>query len=235
MYKTDASGNVGNEFSESGSSTRVDAAFMNELMYEIINVLVAASIAPVKGTRTQLRDSINALIAASGGVPDATTATKGKVQLATDAQAITGSSTSLAIVCSSLTAVLALYAKLNSSPTFTGEVAAASFNKTSSRRWKKGIKTIDESEASKMFDAIRLVEYIHTKTDRKQYGVIAEQLVKIGLDFAVSYDDKNKPVSVDYHSLFTLAMAAQRRDRKLIKDLASRLQLLEYQVSFKNA
>ncbi len=72
MYKIDASGHVSNEFSDGNpltgqEATILDAAFANEQMYEIINVILHAGIALNKGTRTQLRDAIIA-IAAGGGV-----------------------------------------------------------------------------------------------------------------------------------------------------------------------
>ncbi|HEY1136562.1 MAG TPA: hypothetical protein VGE64_03635 [Xanthomonadaceae bacterium] len=71
MYKTDAPGHDNNEFTDGNPltgtpATVLDAAFMNEVMYELINVLVHASITPTKGTRTQLRDAIIS-IATGGG------------------------------------------------------------------------------------------------------------------------------------------------------------------------
>lgn len=224
MYKTDAAGNVANEFSEAGSSTRVDAAFMNEIMYEILNVLVAASITPAKGTRTQLRDSISALIAASGGVPDATDAVKGKVELATNAEAITGTDAVRAIVPASLKAVVDLYAKLNSSPTFSGLVTAPSFNTSSSRRFKSNIEHIDIHDAATRLDAIELVYYTNTNTDTSHLGVIAEQLVDAGFAAFVQFDDEGQAVSVDYQSLFILSIAA---NRAITNDFDERLKILE--------
>jgi hypothetical protein len=44
-------------------ATILPAEFMNALMMEVINVIVAASIAPSKAVNTQLRDAIGALIA----------------------------------------------------------------------------------------------------------------------------------------------------------------------------
>lgn len=71
MYKIDASGHVSNEFSDGNpligqEATMLDAAFANEQMYEIINVILHAGITLNKGTRTQLRDAIIA-IATGGG------------------------------------------------------------------------------------------------------------------------------------------------------------------------
>ena len=71
MYKIDASGHVSNEFSDGNpligqEATVLDAAFANEQMYEIINVILHAGITLNKGTRTQLRDAIIA-IATGGG------------------------------------------------------------------------------------------------------------------------------------------------------------------------
>lgn len=224
MYKTDAAGNVANEFSEAGSSTRVDAAFMNEIMYEILNVLVAASITPVKGTRTQLRDAINSLIAAAGGVPDATTTVKGKVELATSAESITGTDAVRATTPAGVKAVVDLYAKLASAPTFTGQVAAPSFNTTSSRRWKTNIEHIDIHDAAMRLDAIELVHYQNINTETNHLGVIAEQLVDVGFAQFVQFDDEGQAVSVDYQSLFILSMAA---NRAITNNFEERLKLLE--------
>jgi hypothetical protein len=71
MYKTDAPGHDNNEFTDGNPltgtpATVLDAAFMNEVMYELINVLLHAGITPTKGTRTQLRDAIIS-IATGGG------------------------------------------------------------------------------------------------------------------------------------------------------------------------
>ncbi|MBL8260944.1 MAG: hypothetical protein JNM58_00865 [Xanthomonadaceae bacterium] len=71
MYKTDAPGHDDNEFTDGNPltgtpATVLDAAFMNEVMYELINVLLAAGITPTKGVRTQLLDAIIS-IAAGGG------------------------------------------------------------------------------------------------------------------------------------------------------------------------
>lgn len=71
MYKTDAPGHDNNEFTDGNPltgtpATVLDAAFMNEIMHELINVLVYASITPTKGVRTQLREAIVS-IATGGG------------------------------------------------------------------------------------------------------------------------------------------------------------------------
>lgn len=219
MYKTDAAGNVSNEFSEAGSSTRVDAAFMNEIMYEILNVLVAASITPVKGTRTQLRDAINSLIAASGSVPDATLTVKGKVELATNAESITGTDAVRAVTPAGLKAVVDLYALLNSAPTFTGAVTAPSFNTSSSKRWKSNIKKLCASDAIKKLMSLELVSYISTKSHSQHLGVIAEQLVEVGLQEHVRFDDEGLPTAVDYQSLFMLALSAAQNQESRIQSL----------------
>ena len=239
MYKIDAAGHASNEFTNGnpGSgipATRVDADYMNEVMYEIINVLVAASISPVKGTRTQLRDAINALIAAAGGVPDATTAVKGKVQLADNTEAIAGSNTTKAIVPSSLKAVADLCAKLNSAPTFTGQVSAPSFNTTSARRFKEAIEAIDIAAADGVLDAIELVQYRIIGFDQVNYGVIAEQLLETGMSFAVNVDAEGNAQSVNYTSLFVLAMCSLKHQKAKYADLESRVMKLERQYHANN-
>ena len=68
MHRIDSAGNVGNMFSSvvnEGSGqfpTIVDAAWLNAIQEEIVSVLTAAGIAPVKGTNTQLSSAITARI-----------------------------------------------------------------------------------------------------------------------------------------------------------------------------
>jgi hypothetical protein len=71
MHKVDAPGHLNNEFSDGNpltgqEATMVDAAFMNAIMYEIINVILFAEMTLEKGTNTQLRDAIIS-IATGGG------------------------------------------------------------------------------------------------------------------------------------------------------------------------
>lgn len=73
MHRIDSAGaTVDNKFTEGNPSTgvpatEVDAEWLNAIQEEVIACLAQASIAPVKGTNTQLRDSILAMIAAAGG------------------------------------------------------------------------------------------------------------------------------------------------------------------------
>jgi hypothetical protein len=75
MHRIDTSGNVLNRFSEGNPAagqlaTRLSAAWFNDVQENIAEVIEYAGIALVKGTETQLRDAIVALIAGvvgSGG------------------------------------------------------------------------------------------------------------------------------------------------------------------------
>jgi len=67
MHRTDAAGNVGGFFTDGDPgvptpATRVDDDWLNAVQEEIIAVLAQASIAPVKGINTQLRDAILSLV-----------------------------------------------------------------------------------------------------------------------------------------------------------------------------
>jgi hypothetical protein len=74
-------------------ATIVTADFLNMVMLELINVLVAAGITPSKTTYDQLTTAINALIAdaISGiAVPDASETVKGILELATQGESDAG-------------------------------------------------------------------------------------------------------------------------------------------------
>lgn len=71
MHKIDTDGHVSNRFVDGNPltgqpATLVDAAFMNALMDEIVNVIEHAGISLAKGTNTQLRQAIIS-IATGGG------------------------------------------------------------------------------------------------------------------------------------------------------------------------
>ncbi len=235
MYKTDAAGNVSNEFSEAGSSTRVDAAFMNEVMYELLNVVLAGPLVPTKGTRTQVRDAIALMIAAAGGVPDATDTVKGKVELATTAEAIAGVDTVRAITAAGLKSMVDLYAKLNSAPTFTGQVTAPSFDNTSSKRYKTKIKSLKPEVMFDLLQQLRIVEFKNKRTGRHQFGVIAEEVFLIdGLAHSVSLDENDQPNSVDYQTLFMAGLSAMKHQEKQRRAIEKRLARLEA-LAVKNA
>lgn len=68
MHRIDTDGNVANKFTDGNPqagqpATIVDAAWLNAMQEAIIDVIEFASILPVKGDDTQLRDAIIALIA----------------------------------------------------------------------------------------------------------------------------------------------------------------------------
>lgn len=228
MHRIDAPGHSSNMFTDGNPSlgtpsTRIWAKWLNNLQEEICTVIAAAdspAIALDSAQNGQLLAAILDLINDAGGVPDATDTVKGKVELATNAETIAGTDAVRAVVPTGLAAALALYAKLNSAPTFTGQVTAPSFNTSSSRRWKSNIKALEPAQAIQKLMAIQLVSYISEKTHSHHVGVIAEQLVEAGLSAHVRFDDEGLPTAVDYQSLFMLAMSA-------VQDQEARIQRLE--------
>ncbi len=150
---------------------------------------------------------------AAAAVGAATTSVAGKVELATNAETQTGSDTVRAVTPAGAAAT---YAK-KSGDTFTGAVNAPSFNTTSARRYKTEISGLPTSAA---MDAIRHVEIINYRLldspDREHVGVIAEQLIGTPLEAFVNCNDDGDAESVDYTSLFAIALSAlQQADARL--------------------
>lgn len=70
MHRIDSSGSVAGQFTAGNPATGqratlLDADHMNAIQEEILAVIEAAGIAPVKGTNNQLLTAIQALIAAA--------------------------------------------------------------------------------------------------------------------------------------------------------------------------
>lgn len=66
MHRIDASGNVAGEFTDGDPGTNtpatvVDSPWLNDVQEELVNAVLSAGIALVKGTQTQLRDAILSL------------------------------------------------------------------------------------------------------------------------------------------------------------------------------
>lgn len=89
-------------------ATIVPAEFLNAVMLEILNVLVAAGIAPVKSNNAQLLSAINQLI--TNRIPDApdyaTTDQSGVVELATSTETIIGTDPYRAVTPEGLAALI---------------------------------------------------------------------------------------------------------------------------------
>ena len=65
MHKIDADGNIAGEFSDGDEGlgilgTKVDAAWLNAVQTEIVNLLLDMGVVLAKGTNTQLRDAVRA-------------------------------------------------------------------------------------------------------------------------------------------------------------------------------
>jgi hypothetical protein len=81
------------------------AAWANAVTDEIKAVIIAGGLVPTEGSNTQMAAAIALLIAAD--LPNATTALKGKVELATIAEAVAGVASDLAVTPDGLAAALA--------------------------------------------------------------------------------------------------------------------------------
>lgn len=187
-------------------ATIVSDDWANAVQEEICGVIIAASIALDKTAQNQLLLAIQALITAGAGagVPDATTSVKGKVELATDAETITGTDAVRAVTPAGAAAT---YVGL-AGDTLTGALNGPAFNTTSSRRYKRKIKKIKPADALELLASIRVVGYELKKGGQYRIGVIAEELAAGPLaDFVVA-DKHGKIEAVNYESLFSLAMAA---------------------------
>jgi hypothetical protein len=119
----------------------------------------------------------------------------------------------------------ALDAKANlSGATFTGAVAAPSFNGTSvppsSQRYKELIRGIDPGDAMQILREIAFCWYRMRDTGTESAGVIAERLADGPLDFCVVRDAQGRPDAVNYHPLFTVACSA-------VLDIDRRLRAIE--------
>lgn len=96
MHRIDTSGNVDNRFHPGNpatgqQATLVDQDWLNAVQEEIVNVILSANIALVKGDNTQLADAITALIA--GVVGDGSGAVPTTRQVLTSGGLLTGGGT----------------------------------------------------------------------------------------------------------------------------------------------
>lgn len=224
MHRIDGVGaTIDNLFTEGNPSTgtpatQVTADFMNAIQEEIAHVIEEAGITLDKEDNEQLHAAIVALIAAGGAasVPDASTTVKGKVELATSGETITGTDAVRAVTPAGAAAAFVKKA----GDTMTGTLNAPAFNTTSSRRYKTDIEALTPALALQLLDGIRLVTYKLKADGSRQVGVIAEELADGPLDFAVLRTDGGAPEAVNYQSLFAVSMAA-------LQGLAKRVEQLE--------
>ena len=109
------------------------------------------------------------------------------------------------------------YAKLDSSPTFTGIVTAPSFNATSDKTKKEDIKTI--SDATEKLTSLRGVSFKLKDDEEKKthYGVVAQEIEKVFPDM-VHGEEGNK--SVAYMEIIGVLI-------ETVKDLKKRIEELE--------
>lgn len=225
MHRIDGVGaTIDNLFTEGNPgtgtpATQVTADFMNAVQEEIAHVIEEAELELDKEDNTQLHAAILALIAAGGAasVPDASTTVKGKVELATDAECITGTDAVRAVTPAALTAS----AIMKTGGTLSGALNGPAFNTTSSRRYKTDIEHMPPNVALDLLRQVRVVAYKLKVGGLRKVGVIAEELAEGPLEFCVVRSANGDPEAVDYQPLFSIAMSA-------LQGLAERVQKLEF-------
>ncbi|MFD0726966.1 hypothetical protein [Lysobacter brunescens] len=172
--------------------------------------------------RTDLNRSYMRNAGTSGTMSDWT-----ELRTPTDAVlSVAGKTGAVALVIADIGGLqLALDAKANlSGATFTGTVAAPTFNGTSappsSERYKELIRGIDPADAMQILRDIGFCWYRMRESGLESAGVIAERLADGPLDFCVLRDAQGRPDGVNYHPLFTVACAA-------VLDIDRRLRAIE--------
>lgn len=113
------------------------------------------------------------------------------------------------------------------SASFSSSVTAASFNTTSSERFKDNIAALSGADALSLLELIDVVSYTSKLDGADHLGVIAEALEDGPLAFAVQHNDEGLPISVDYQSLFALAIAGTRELRSQVASLSARMDAIE--------
>jgi hypothetical protein len=107
---------------------------------------------------------------------------------------------------------------------------------SSSLRYKKNI--FDAEDISWLYNLRPVTfQYKNSDSDQKQYGLIAEEVLKVNPDF-VSFDSAGRPETVSYSALVTPLLKAVQDQKKTIEtlqvensDLKTRLEKLESIVS----
>lgn len=110
-----------------------------------------------------------------------------------------------------------------SGDTFTGNVTAPKFIRSSSLRYKRGIRSIKPSEALRLLASIRFVEYVMRADGSRSAGVIAEDLADGPLDFVVQRTASGEPEAVDYEPLFVIACSALQGLAADVADLKAKV------------
>lgn len=97
---------------------------------------------------------------------------------------------------------------------------------SSSIRVKKNVE--DMSGATDNILDLRpvLFDYIDSPSERRQYGLIAEEVEKIMPDLVV-YDKSHTPESVRYHELPVMLLNEMKKMKNTIQDLLKRIDVLE--------
>ena len=105
----------------------------------------------------------------------------------------------------------------------TGVVVCVSVSQTSSRRYKEDIKPMTMERARYLYD-MKFSSFRYKNDEELNrgicYGLIAEDIAKLGLNDIVIYDEESRPDAIDYTKLIPYM-------GKLIQDINTRLERLE--------
>ena len=98
---------------------------------------------------------------------------------------------------------------ISSTLTTEGNITAPAFYESSDYRLKNSIYAISNADV-KLVDKIKLKEYrFNNDPSKKHYGVVAQDLLDLGMNDLVKGDEKSY-YSVDYISLLILKMQAMQ-------------------------
>lgn len=108
-------------------------------------------------------------------------------------------------------------------------ITCSNVNQTSSIRYKNNIKDITEEQANRILDiATKMFNYkISNEIERKHFGVIAEELIKIFPDlvYTKKIDDEEVPDSVDYIGLIAPLIKKIQMQQEEINQIKKELNL----------
>lgn len=106
---------------------------------------------------------------------------------------------------------------VNGAITSNGVITGASFNSTSSLRYKKDVETLNNT--LKTVSQLRGVRFNWKDSGSADIGFIAEEVEQI-IPEIVQKNDKNEPISIDYSKVTSVLVEA-------VKELARKVEILE--------
>ena len=113
--------------------------------------------------------------------------------------------------------------QVNSNITASGNITAAAFYENSDKNLKQNIASIKDTDLSKVSE-IEFKEFKFKNEGTKKYGIIAQDLQKIGLNNLIKeVQTKNEShLTVDYISLLCLKVSQLEQEIKKLKELISK-------------